>query len=63
MGSSYFPNLVHILIILGFAEKIKFLAIPEVRPNFTSSSAVNTKDYKGEKRANMHAIYKTNPLQ
>ena len=46
MGSSYPPNLVHILILLGFAKKIKFLAVPEVRPNLTSSSAENTKDFQ-----------------
>ena len=44
MGISYPPNLVHILILLGFAIKIKFLALPEVRPNLTSSSA---EKYKG----------------
>ena len=36
MGISYPTNLVHILIILGFAKKIKFLAVREVRPNLTS---------------------------
>jgi hypothetical protein len=35
---------IQILILKCFAEKIKFLAITEVRPNFTSSSA---KKYKG----------------
>ena len=44
MGGSYPLYLVHILILLGFAEKIKFLAVPEVRPNLTSSSA---EKYKG----------------
>ena len=40
------PNLVHILILLGFAKKIEFLAVLEVRPNLTSSSAENTKDFQ-----------------
>ena len=44
-GVSYPPNLVHIFILLGFAKKL-FLAVPEVRPNFTSSSAENTKDFQ-----------------
>ena len=35
MGLSYPPNLVHILILLGVAKKIKFLAVPEVRLNLT----------------------------
>ena len=30
MGISYPPNLVHILILLGFAKTFKFLAVPEV---------------------------------
>ena len=46
MGVSYPPNLVHILILIGFAQKIKFLAVSEVRPNLTSSSTENTKDFK-----------------
>ena len=46
MWSSYPLNLVHILILLGFAKKIKILAVPEVRPNLTSSSAENTKDFQ-----------------
>ena len=32
------------MILIGFAKKIKFLAITKVRPNLTSSSA---KKYKG----------------
>ena len=36
MGISYPPNLVHILILLGFAKKIEFLAVPEVTANLTS---------------------------
>ena len=36
MRISYPPNLAHILILLGFATKIKFLAVPEIRPNLTS---------------------------
>ena len=36
MGISYPPNLVHILILLGFAKKIKFLAVLEVTANLTS---------------------------
>ena len=46
MGISYPPNLVHILILLGFANKKNFLAVPEVRPNLTSSLAKNTKDFQ-----------------
>ena len=46
MGVNYPPNLVHILILLGFAKKLLFLAVPEVRPNLTSSSAENTKDFQ-----------------
>jgi hypothetical protein len=50
MGISYPPNLVHILILLGFAKRIKFLAVPEVRPNLTSISAKNTKDFQNLER-------------
>jgi hypothetical protein len=42
----YLPNLVHISILLGFAKKIKFLAVPEIRPDFISNSAKNTKDFQ-----------------
>ena len=43
-GNSYLPNLVLILIILGLANKIKFLAVPEVRQNLTSFWSKYTKD-------------------
>ena len=46
MEISYPPNLVHILILLGFAKKIKFLAVPEVTANLTSCLVKNTKDLK-----------------
>jgi hypothetical protein len=36
MRISYPPNLVLILILLGLATKIKFLAVPEVTANLTS---------------------------
>ena len=44
MGISYPLNLVHILILLGFAKKIKILAVREVTANLTSLSV---KKYKG----------------
>jgi hypothetical protein len=46
MGISYPPYLVHILILLGFAKRIKFLAVPEIRPNLTSILAENTKVFQ-----------------
>ena len=46
VGVSYPPNLVHIFILSGFANKIKVLAVSEVRTNLTSSLAKNTKDFQ-----------------
>jgi hypothetical protein len=61
MGLSYPPNLVHILIIFGFAQKFKFLAVPEVRPNLTSSSPQKYKGFskflKGKKFWHVFIIF------
>ena len=50
MRISYPPILVHILILIGSAKQIKFLAVSEVRPNLTSSSAENREDFQNLKR-------------
>ena len=44
MGISYPLNLVHILILLGFAKKNEILAVREVMANLTSLSV---EKYKG----------------
>ena len=47
IGISYPPNLVHILILIGFAKEIKFLAVSEVTANLTSCLV---EKYKGSKK-------------
>ena len=46
MGISYPLNQVHILILLGFAKKIKILAVREVTANLTSFLVEKYKGFK-----------------
>ena len=55
MGIGYPPNLVQILILLGFAKTIKFLSVREVRANLTSCLV---EKYKGFEKFIMRNFFR-----